>query len=77
MNDEKFYIEYRGKRVYLYLHQMQQIVNGISAELIDNEYRTMLEVFIGNNNSEADKEQREQAERLAGHEEETMRKSDD
>ena len=75
--DDKIYIEYRQQRVYLYLSQMQQIINGISAELPDNEYRTMLDLFVNDNNSEADKEQREEAERNARHQTEREMRSDD
>lgn len=71
VNAEKIFFGYGGRRVYLYLHQMQQIINGISAELPDNEYRTMLEMFINDNDSKASKEAEE---RIKGHEQEIMRK---
>lgn len=52
MNEDRIYFTYNGSRVYLYVHQVQHLVNGIGTEHPDNEHRNLLEMFIGDNNSE-------------------------
>lgn len=61
-HDEKIRFDYLGRSVYLRVSQMQHIISGIGAEHADNEHRHLLEMFIGNNDSEEREEARKQEE---------------
>jgi len=78
MNDEKRRIEFKigDDILWLSVLQMQQLFNCILSER-DSDSHSLLQMFLSVN-AKADNESRiREAERIKGHENETMRRSDD
>lgn len=62
MNDT-IEIKWRDRRVYLSLQQVQQIISGISADYLNHELCSMLDMFIADNDRKDEEANRETRER--------------
>lgn len=62
MNDT-IEIKWRDRRVYLSLQQMQQIIGGISADYLNHELCSMLDMFIADNDRKSEQASTETRER--------------
>ena len=63
MDNERTYFNYRGRRIYLSLHQMQQVISGIDTDLNNRELCSLLDMFVGYND-QAEKERAAEQEKL-------------
>ena len=77
MTNDNINIQIGVHRARLSLQQVSAIINGIYSEYTNNELRSMLEMFISDNDRADGEKVREQAERNAGHQAEVERRGDD
>jgi len=67
---------WRDGRIYLSLQQVQQVLNGISADYTNNELCSMLNMFVIDNNRKAEQADEEVKRRQVEHEQQQEYKSE-